>query len=69
MARGHNALFVTLTPSEHGYIYMFVTLTPSEHEQLAGLVLCVKVEPAQLGLATAPVYWKIADRFPRLDAS
>ena len=55
MARGHNALFVTLTPSEH--------------EQLAGLVLRVKVEPAQLGLATAPVNREVADRFPRLDAS
>ena len=55
MARGHNALLVTLTPAEH--------------EQLAGLVLRVKVEPAQLGLATAPVDRKIADGFPRLDAS
>ena len=52
-----------------GYNALFVTLTPSEHKQFAGLGLRVKVEPAQLGLATAPVYWKIADRFPRLDAS
>ena len=48
---------------------VFVTLTPSEHKQLARLVLRVKVEPAQLGLATAPIDRKVADGFPRLDAS
>ena len=51
-----------------GYNALFVTLTPSEHKQLAGLGLRVKVEPAQLCLAAAPVYWKVADLFPRLDA-
>ena len=48
---------------------MFVTLTPSEHKQLARLVLRVKVEPAQFGLATAPIDRQVADGFPRLDAS
>ena len=51
-----------------GYNALFVTLTPSEHKQLAGLGLRVKVEPAQLGLAAAPVYLEVADLFPRLDA-
>ena len=53
MSWGHNALFVTLTPSEH--------------KQLAGLVLSVKVEPAQLGLTAASVDWKVADGFSGLD--
>ena len=51
------------------YCTKFVTLTPSEHKQLARLVLRVKVEPAQFGLATAPIDRKVADGFPWLDAS
>ena len=51
-----------------GYNALFVTLTPSEHKQFAGLGLRVKVEPAQLGLAAAPVYREVADLSPRLDA-
>ena len=38
---------------------------PKDHE-LAGLVSAVKVEPAQLGLAAAPVHRQLTDGFPRL---
>ena len=60
-----NADFYALS---HGLKVVGVPLAPSEHKQFAGLGLRVKVEPAQLGLAAAPVYRKVADLFPRLDA-